>query len=328
MRKVHGGVDLTVLRIMAVLSVCFTAMLTSSRAGDGKNANTPLIARGYTDAPEGIALVAGDPEGGSNVIELRIREGQKVTRDEIISVLSNYAKANAALRIAEGQLTRLKRIDDEVLKAIGPAQIALQEAAVQSAEADNKLKALERARSNKPLDQRELEARIADLSLQKQRSDLKLAKQSLANDQARNQADILKIEALIRHEYQVREQALVRSPLNGVVVQIFSRVGERVSPNGIAKIVDMGQLRAIADVDELNLNRVKLGEKVEITFRGNAKVYKGTITRIGEAVKRMQRADPYDGSSTDARTVQVQIGFDDPENVPQVLGREARVVFP
>ena len=32
---------------------------------------------------------------------------------------------------------------------------------------------------------------------------------------------------------------LVRSPIDGVVVQIFTRQGERVSHYGIAKIVDM-----------------------------------------------------------------------------------------
>jgi HlyD family secretion protein len=111
------------------------------------------------------------------------------------------------------------------------------------------------------------------------------------------------------------------------VVQIFSRQGERVSQSGIAKIVDMSQLRVLADVDELHVGRVVPGGKVEITFRGSSTVYKGTIARVAPTVKRMQRVEPDGASSTDARVVQVEIEFDDPSSMPQVLGRETRVTF-
>jgi len=112
-----------------------------------------------------------------------------------------------------------------------------------------------------------------------------------------------------------------------VVVQIYTRQAERISGNGIAKIVDMSQLRVLADVDELHLGRVVTGGKVEITFRGSPTVYKGKISRIAPTVKRMQRIEPDGGSSTDARVVQVEIELDDPSSMPQVLGRETRVTF-
>ena len=64
-----------------------------------------------------------------------------------------------------------------------------------------------------------------------------------------------------------------RSPLDGVVIQIYTRQGERVSASGIAKIVDMSQLRVLADVDELHIGRVATGGKVEVTFRGSTMVY-------------------------------------------------------
>ena len=83
-----------------------------------------------------------------------------------------------------------------------------------------------------------------------------------------------------------------------MVVQIFSRQGERVSPAGIAKIVDMTQLRVLADVDELHVARLAPGGKVEVTFRGSPTVYKGKISRVAPTVKRMQRVEPDGASST------------------------------
>src|SRR5678815_1676770 len=118
-----------------------------------------------------------------------------------------------------------------------------------------------------------------------------------------------------------REQGLLRSPIDGVVVQIYTRKGERIAPSGIVKIVDMSQLRVLADVDELHLGRVVTGGKVEVTFRGSSTVYRGKISRIAPTVKRMQRIEPDGGSSTDARVVQVEIELDDPSSMPQVLGR-------
>jgi hypothetical protein len=52
------------------------------------------------------------------------------------------------------------------------------------------------------------------------------------------------------------------------------------------------------------------------------------VERIATTTKGMQRINPGGGtSSADARIVQVDVMFDDTANAPQVLGREARVVF-
>jgi len=50
-----------------------------------------------------------------------------------------------------------------------------------------------------------------------------------------------------------RSFAELRSPIDGVVTQINSREGEMASHLGIAKVVDMKQLRVFATVDELHL---------------------------------------------------------------------------
>ena len=123
-----------------------------------KPAAPPLISRGYTDAPAGTAVVAGDPAGGSNLLELRIKDGQKVKRDEIIAVLSNYPKADVALRMAEANLTKLKQTHDTVLMGTRVTDIALLEATLKSSIESDKLQTLQRSRSGKPPDEKELEA--------------------------------------------------------------------------------------------------------------------------------------------------------------------------
>jgi HlyD family secretion protein len=323
-----GAIALAI--VVAVSGVALWVMpsrQTSSAQDAGKPAQAPLIARGYTDAPEGTAVVAGDPAGGSVLVELKVKDGQKVAKGEVVAVLSNFTRADVSLRMAEADLVKLKQLHELVLKGTRVSEIALQEATLKSSIEQNKLDALQRARSGKPPDVREIETAIAEQGLERQKVRLKLLKTTLENDLAQNEIDLANTQSRIDSAKRSLEDTMVRSPLDGVVVQIFSRQGERVSPAGIIKIVDMGQLRVLADVDELHVSRLKPGGKVDVTFRGNNDVYKGTIERIAPTVKRMQRVEPDGGSSTDARVVQVEIKIDDTSSMPPVLGRETRVTF-
>jgi multidrug resistance efflux pump len=322
-----GAAGVAVLIVIGAIAMWIAPSRQTSSAQDGGRPAEPLISRGYTDAPAGTAVIAGDPAGGSNLLELRIKDGQTVKRDEVIAVLSNYPKADVALRMTEADLTKVKQMRETMLTGSRVTQIAMQEATIKTAIEQNKLGALERTRSGKPPDVKELEASLAEQGLERQRATLQLMKQNLADDLKQIEIDIANTMARLDSARRTREEALVRSPFDGVVVQIFSRQGERVSPNGIAKIVDMSQLRVLADVDELNVSRLAPGGKVEVTFRGSPTVYKGTISRVAPTVKRMQRVEPDGGSSTDARVVQVEIQLDDTSSMPQVLGRETRVTF-
>lgn len=315
------------LLIGAALILWTTPSRQTSSAQDGPRPLPPLISRGYTDAPAGTALIAGDPAGGGVLTELRITDGQTVKRDEIIAVLSNYSKADIAVRTTEAELVKTERARESMVSGYRTAEIAMQEVMVKTAAEEVKLKNLEMQRSGKPPDQKQLEQSISLQSLEREQAKLRVMKETLQTDLQQIDTDISIIKAKLDNARNTREQALVRSPLDGIVIQIYSRQGERVSQNGIAKIVDLSQLRVLADVDELNVGRISAGGKVEVTFRGSPTVYMGTISRVAPTVKRMQRMEPDGGSSTDARVVQVEIQLDDPSSMPQVLGRETRVTF-
>ena len=106
-KKVRWGATGAVfLAVVAALALWMTPSRQTSSAQDGTRNDGRLISRGYTDAPAGTAVVAGDPAGGSTIVELRIKDGQKVKRDEVIAVLSNYPKADITLRMAEADLVK------------------------------------------------------------------------------------------------------------------------------------------------------------------------------------------------------------------------------
>ncbi len=332
MARLNGltGRALGVVTMIAIvaLALWLTPSRQRSSAQDRDQANNrPLIARGYTDAANGTVVIAGDPLGGQTVIELRIKEGQTVKRDQIIAVLSNYPRADITVRMAEANLEKLKQERETMLTGARVTRIAMQEATVRTTIDLNKLKDLERLRSARPADQKELEVSIAERNLANQKATLELQKQALKNDLAANQIDIDNSQATLETARADRDASLVRSPVDGLVAEIYTRQGELIPGHpGIAKIVDMRQLRVLAEVDELHLPRLVPGGRVEITFRGNSRVYGGKIVRAPMTVTRVKRSKADLGQGS-AHLVEAEIEFDDPSAIPQMLEREARVTF-
>ena len=322
-----AAVSVAALTILVVALSSLASHRQSNRGREGIVAAGPLISRGYTEAPAGTVVIAGNPEaGGSVLLELRIADGQKVKRGDIIAVLSNYPTAVVSVREAEAGLAKTKQQRDAMVSGYRTTEIAKQEIEVRTAIEETKLKAVQLQRTDGPPDQKQLEVNISQQKLEQQKAKLRVITEALAADLAQTETEITIMQAMLDSALATREEALVRSPLNGIVVQIYTRQGERVSGNGIAKIVDLSQMRVITDIDDLHFSRVALGGKVEVTFRGNSRIYAGKISRIMPVVRRLKRSQA-DMGEGNVNLVEIEIELDETTGIPQVLTREARVTF-
>src|SRR5262245_5509177 len=164
-------------RFLPVVALfAWTITVPQIAVGQDRAAGERLISRGLTDASAGTVVIVGEYAGGDIVVELRIKERQKVRRGDIIAVLSNYSKADVAVRIGEGALAKSRLVRDAVLHGTSIMQIGLQEAQLETTELQFKLRALQRDRSAKPPDQRKIEAELDEQNLESQRVQLRLAK--------------------------------------------------------------------------------------------------------------------------------------------------------
>src|SRR3979490_800587 len=90
-----GALGVATMGVIVAVALWLTPSRQMSSAQDRERSDRqPLISRGYTDATTGTVVIAGDPGGGQTILELRIKDGQTVKRDEIIAVLSNYPRAD------------------------------------------------------------------------------------------------------------------------------------------------------------------------------------------------------------------------------------------
>lgn len=81
------------------------------------------------------------------------------------------------------------------------------------------------------------------------------------------------------------DNATLRAPITGTVIKTLAKEGEVVSPGqAVAMIVDKDQLYVSANIEETDINRIKVGQEVDFTvdtFPDH--VFKGNVTEIGEA---------------------------------------------
>lgn len=81
------------------------------------------------------------------------------------------------------------------------------------------------------------------------------------------------------------DQATLRAPIGGTVIQTSAKTGEVVAPGqAVAMIVDKSKLYVSADVEETNIKKVKIGQPVQFTldtYPGTT--FTGKVFEIGEA---------------------------------------------
>lgn len=84
------------------------------------------------------------------------------------------------------------------------------------------------------------------------------------------------------------ERARIRAPIDGTVLSVLAKFGELVTPSAEAPVVvigDMTGLRVKAEVEEREVTKVKLGQRVVI--KGDAfpdRTFEGTVTEISPSM--------------------------------------------
>lgn len=164
------------------------------------------------------------------------------------------------------------------------------------------------------LDEAELRARVAEkrANLEASRAQLDLAKKTwamnadllakgfISRNAADNVANAVKVgeanlasaQAQLDLVQNSLADAVVRSPMAGVVAERFAQPGERLPVDArIVSIVDVARMELEAEVPSSDIGFVKLGQPVEFSIEGIAgKPFQGTVERINPSADERSRA--------------------------------------
>ena len=128
------------------------------------------------------------------------------------------------------------------------------------------------------------------------------------------EADRVEVRRAIASMKQAKanlDEAYVRSPQDGVVMDIHTRAGEVVSDDGIVEIGQTKQMVAVAEVYQSDISKVRPGQQVRVTSDSIPGELQGTVERVGSQVRRQEIVNTDPSTNIDSRVVEAHVALDD-----------------
>ena len=110
------------------------------------------------------------------------------------------------------------------------------------------------------------------------------------------------------------------SPINGIVLKIHSRVGERPGSNGVMEVGASQSMEALVEVYESDINRISIGQSVTLTSENGGFIgtLEGRLERITPQVRQRKVLSTDPTGDADARVVEVDVVLS-PESAKRVM---------
>ena len=313
-------------------------------AGCGANGQPAPAAGANIVHASGLVEPSGEervliPEVGGRLKRVTIAEGDAVKAGQLLAEIENadlqaaVAGAEAALALRQAELAKLEAGAREEERRASAAALA-------QAVAAEKLAASE-------LERRESMARQQQVS----REILDQAKANAESARARREAAQAQNDQVI-HGARIEDRAIARaavatatadlarakallaktrilSPIDGVVLKRELREGETVvalSPVPLARIGDLSKRFVRADVDELDLARVKTGQRATVSADALAgKTFNGKVVYVASRMGKRNLISDNPTERKDARILEVLIELDPGAELPIGLRVDVRI---
>ncbi|PPJ62603.1 efflux RND transporter periplasmic adaptor subunit [Cuspidothrix issatschenkoi] len=243
-------------------------------------------------APFRVVSVRSQVEG--RLISLNLDIGDTVQRGKIISQLDDTLLLTA-VKQAEAQLATT---ESEVARAItqvnnARAQVEKTRLELVQAKADShRLTQLykEGAIPEQNAQQAQTKARTAAQALRAAMAQLSTEKQAVAAAQGR----VFAQKASVSAAQERRSYARLISPITGVVTEKVTEPGNLLQPGSeVLKVADFSRVKVVAQVSELELARIQVGQSVEVKLDAFPdEKFIGKVARISPTADTTARLIP------------------------------------
>jgi HlyD family secretion protein len=104
----------------------------------------------------------------------------------------------------------------------------------------------------------------------------------------------------------------LRAPIDGLVLRLHARVGERPGDKGVLELGNSDQMQALIEVYESDIDRVQPGQAVTLTSEngGFQGILRGQVVRISPQVRQREVLSTDPTGDADARIVEVRVALD------------------
>lgn len=274
--------------------------------------------------PDGDITTVAMPYGAADarINSLQIKIGQRVSRGDTLAILDNRSffqstvkttRANLALKQAMLNQTR-----SSIAVSIKEANAAIARAQITAQMTRKSFKRQEQlfeqaVISASALDDASLKMQEAQRDLEKAEASLLRYKSSTIDEQPDVQVAVHNLRALqaeLNRAEQDLSRSVVSSPLNGTVIDIHVRPGEKPGNSGIADIADTDHMTAELEVYQADIASIKVGQHVKLSSDAIKTPLKGKVSTIGYLVGRQTQLGNDPAANTDARVIKVTVQLD------------------
>lgn len=264
-------------------------------------AKTPGVgALGRIGPRGGVRHIAGPSEMVKVLGKLLVDEGDTVKAGQVIAILDDFEIKQADVQRMEAAIR---------IRAANAKRSAV---LVTQARADYERVAKLATEGLVPTADRDTLRRTLDAAI--------AAEQAAREDLSLAEADLVSAKATLARR-------TIRSPVDGLVVRVHARAGEKIHELGVLDVVPTQVMVATAEVYESDISRVRLGQSAVVESRVLGRRLTGKVARIASEVGRLTLQDATPTAPRDVRVVEVEVVLDDPAAAERFTGLTVTVRF-
>jgi HlyD family secretion protein len=127
------------------------------------------------------------------------------------------------------------------------------------------------------------------------------------------QSQVAEAQARVVRTKAELDLAMVRSPQDGQVLKIHTRPGELVGLQGIISLGQTVRMVAVAEVYELDVRRIQIGQTATAISKNNAfpEMLRGKVVEVGLEINKQDVLNTDPAAKFDARVVEVKVLLDE-----------------
>lgn len=291
-----------------------TAVVAAEPAGVG--------ALGRVEPASRIRKLA-QPGGFSvnRVEKLMVTEGDRVEAGEILAVLSDADRKDAAVAQADAVAAEARATLQKVKAGGSPSQIGEQQAKIASLIEQERMTRLDAERAEQLVpsgagarataERNRAAAARASADRAAATAQLETLSHPRPEDVAVAEARLRGAEGTLAHVKADAALSRITAPIAGTIIRIYARSGDLIGTDGLLDLADLDHLDVVADVYETDLPRLHRGAVADVIVPGDPKRYQASVREIGWMVRRTTQAGSDPVAAVDARSVEVRLTLDD-----------------
>ncbi|MCZ8186313.1 MAG: MFS transporter [Beijerinckiaceae bacterium] len=259
-----------------------------------------------------------------------VRAGDTVLAGQVMAVMADHsirtaavATAEAHVRVAEAELARIRAGARPSERAAQRARIEALVAQVQLARMTlDRRVALMRSDAASAAQFDDANATLSRLvaELAAAEAVYETLADARAEDVAVSEATLGRARADLAQRRAELELSQIRAPMDGTVLVVNAREGERAGSDGLLSLADLRAMEVVAEIYESDAPRLRIGLGAEVLLPGIEAPLSAHVSEIGWLVRRNDAIGTDPVARIDARVIEVRLRLS-----PEVSDRVTRL---